>query len=199
AGVVGAEVAVVATPWRSDTPPARAGVAGRARVEVVTRRGVRRMHAPGQRVAGVVRARVPIVAAARGAAYAPAARTGVAGRAAVVIVAGPGPGRIHAARRRIAGVRRAHVGVVTRSRRPGTAAEQAGVGHGARIAVVARTRVEAREPADARRVAGRIAADAPHRAGSPGGVSPARGGAAVAVERVAVVALLERVEDAVAA
>src|SRR5207244_591447 len=102
AGVVGAEVAVVATPWRSDTPPARAGVAGRARVEVVTRRGVRRMHAPGQRVAGVVRARVPVVAAARGAASAPAARTGGAGRAAVEVGARRRVRRVHAARRRVA-------------------------------------------------------------------------------------------------
>src|SRR5207244_5251582 len=105
AGVVGADVAVVAAPWRSHTPPAGAGVAGGARVEVVTRGGVRRVHAPGQR-ARVIRADVAVVTVPPRADTA-AAYTRVSRRAGVVIVARPGPGRIHAARCRITGVRRA--------------------------------------------------------------------------------------------
>src|SRR5439155_16642307 len=199
AGVVGAEVAVVAAERRAaHTLPAGAGVVRGAGVGIVAGGPVGGVHAPRLGPAGVVGAEVVVVAAPP-RPHALPARAGVARRAGVVIVAGPGPGRIHAARRRVAGVRRAHVGVVARSRRPGTAAEQAGVGHRARIAVVAGFRVEAREPADARRVAGRVAADAPRRAGRARGGRQAGGGAAVAVEPVAVVALLERVEEAVAA
>src|SRR5439155_1035919 len=198
ARVVGARVAVVAAQQGAGAGAAGAGVAGGTRIAVVAGGGVGGVHTTRVGPAGVVGADVAVVAGRRCAAHTLPAGAGVVRRAGVGILAGRRVGGVHAPRLGPAGVVGADVAVVARSRRPGTAAEQAGVGHRACIAVVAGLRVETREPAGARGVAGRVAADAPRRAGRAGGVPPAGGGAAVAVDPVAVVALLERVEEAVA-
>src|SRR5439155_507760 len=154
---------------------------------------------PGR--AAVGRARVAVVAVRRGAADAAPGRAPVVRRAGVAVVAGRRVVRVHAADRRIAGVVRARVIVVAAERWPTDAgAVRALVGGGARAPVVTTASVEARHLADARPVAGAVVgADVPVVARRFGGLELAGRRAAVAVQRVAVVALLARVEEAVAA
>src|SRR5262249_5085064 len=148
----------------------------RARVVVAAGKGVVRVHAPHCRIAGVRRADVVVIA--------PGGNVGV-----------------DASDRRIARVRRARVAVVAvRGRAPDARAVLALVRGRAGVAVVAGERVEPRDRAHPRAVAPvRVhRADVPVVTGRAGGIELARGRATVPVERVAVVALLSHVEDAVA-
>ena len=177
--VVGAGVPVVARGRRApDARPAAARVARRARVLVVARRRVRRVDALMQG-AGLVRARVPVVAVGR-----------------QVTAPAPADDGVLAARRRHARVGRARVAVVTAGRSAG-AARPAGarVAGRAGVTVTARGRV-VHVGAARRRVAGVVGARV--RVGAVGrraaDTGPRRAGVARRA-RVAVVARGPRVGE----
>src|SRR5439155_715295 len=89
AGVPGADVAVIAVGrWPADARPARAGVVGRAGATVVAGRRVVDVDAALDRIAGVVGARVAVVAVRSGAADAVSRGASIGGRAGVAVGAG---------------------------------------------------------------------------------------------------------------
>src|SRR5205823_2460869 len=133
-------------------------------------------------------------AGGRRAAHAGAAGTGVGGRAGVAVIAWQGVRGVHAARRRVARVRRAHVGIVAVDRWPA----RTGVRGGAGVAVVAGQRVRGASHAGGGAVAGAAADARVVGAGLAGRLELAGRRAAVARGEVAVVALLAEVDDAVA-
>src|SRR5205823_3818868 len=130
-----------------------------------------------------------------------AAGAGVGRGAGVAVGAGCGVRRVHAARGRIARIVGADIGVVAVGGRPADAdAAGAGVGRGAGVAVVARRQGGGTAATHAGAVTrGGGEAGGRARAGRSGRLEPASGRAAVAVQRVAVVALLPGIEEAVSA
>src|SRR5439155_14330676 len=166
--------------------------AGAIRANVAHRREARQARV----LAGVAGERRPA-----DEAHAPATRAAVAGGGGVTVVARECIVQVLAAD----GGRRAEIGgadvlVVAATRPADAGARRAGVAHRADVAVGAGDAVvEAREAAGPRPVAGVVGADGRGGAGRAECLELAHGRAAVAVELVAVVALLTDVEDAVAA
>src|SRR5262249_58190358 len=95
----------------AEADAAAAPVVGRTRVRVVARCRVVRVGAAGRGIAGLVGARVCVVAVARWAAHAGSAATRIGGRAGVAVVAGGGAVRVRTARGDVAGVGRVDVAV----------------------------------------------------------------------------------------
>ncbi len=121
---------------------ARAGVANRARIAIVARRDVGRVHASGGGVARVVRANVPIVAIERAASRAGSARAGVADRARITVIARRRVGCVHTSGSGVARVVGAEISVVTVERQAGVACTSAIAG----FVAVAGIAVGARAP-----------------------------------------------------
>ena len=148
-------------PGRRTQRPPRAGVARRARVAVVARRGVVRVArspSPGCSES-LVQTLLSLQFGAGPPTHAPP-RAGVAGRARVPVVARRRVVRVDAARRRVARVVGAPVVVVAVRRRAADADPAgAGVARRARVAVVARIAVLFAYDAARGRVAGVVGAD----------------------------------------
>src|SRR5438093_630728 len=122
-----------------DAPSAAAGVPHGTGIPVRAGGGVVGVDAARRRVAGVVRTGVPVVAAQRRPADAPAVAAGVVGGAGVPVVAGRCVGRVDAAGARIASVVRADVAIVAVGREAADADSAAApIIEGAGVPVVAR-------------------------------------------------------------
>src|SRR5205814_927433 len=102
---------------RPGAGPGLAGVAAGARVVVVAAGRVRRVDAAGHGGAGIVRARVAVVAVRRWTTDASPARARVARGASVPVVAASRVRRADAAGRRVAGVVGTRVAVIAAERR----------------------------------------------------------------------------------